>query len=114
MIVSSDLLSLLKRRFSVADDVPTSDELEHSGDEEEEEEYDGPRLGEMVKFSVLFGPEGGIGAWPADEGAIYVTPNTAYQYRNGEWVDVEADTENLFRSVATYVDPQEIRRQQQR
>jgi len=25
-----------------------------------EEEYDGQRLGEMVKFSVLFGPEGGI------------------------------------------------------
>jgi len=75
-------------------------------------EYDGPELGEMIKFSVLVGPEGGIGAWPADDGAIYVTPYTAYQYRNGEWVDLDADTEELFRSIATYVNPQEIRERQ--
>lgn len=75
-------------------------------------EYDGPELNEMIKFSVLVGPEGGIGAWPADDGAIYVTPYTAYQYRNGEWVDLDADTEELFRSIATYVNPQEIRERQ--
>jgi len=75
-------------------------------------EYDGPKLGEMIKFSVLVGPEGGIGAWPADDGAIYVTPYTAYQYRSGEWVDLDADTEELFRGIATYVNPQEIRERQ--
>lgn len=87
---------------------------EGRGDEDGEEEYDGPRLGEMIKFSVLVGPEGGIGAWPAEEGAIYVTPKTAYQHRNGEWVDLEADTRELFRAIATYVDPEEYRRRQQR
>jgi hypothetical protein len=75
-----------------------------------EDGYDGPELGEMIKFSVLVGPEGGIGAWPADEGAIYITPETAYQNRNNEWIDLEADTEELFRAIATYVDPQEIRK----
>jgi len=79
----------------------------------EAEEYDGPRLGEMIKFSILVGPEGGIGAWPGDEGAIYIAPETAYQYRNGEWVDIDADTEEIFRSIATYVDPQEVRQRQQ-
>jgi len=87
-----------------------------AGEEDAETEdvtgYDGPELGEMIKFSVLVGPEGGIGAWPADDGAIYVTPYTAYQYRNGEWVDLDADTEELFRSIATYVNPQEIRERQ--
>lgn len=73
------------------------------------DDYDGPRLGEMIKFSVLFGPEGGMGAWPCDDGTLYITPKTAYQYRDGDWVDLETDTENVFRAVATYVDPQAIR-----
>lgn len=85
---------------------------EEDAETEDVTEYDGPELGEMIKFSVLVGPEGGIGAWPADDGAIYVTPYTAYQYRNGEWVDLDADTEELFRSIATYVNPQEIRERQ--
>jgi len=91
------------------EDSPTELETEESRDESQ---YDGPELGEMIKFSVLVGPEGGIGAWPADDGAIYVTPYTAYQYRNGEWVDLDADTEELFQSIATYVNPQEIRERQ--
>jgi len=85
---------------------------EEDAESVDENEYEGPELGEMIKFSVLVGPEGGIGAWPADDGAIYITPHTAYQYRNGEWVDLDADTEELFRSIATYVDPQEIRQSQ--
>jgi hypothetical protein len=79
----------------------------------EDGEYDGPRLGEPVKFSVLVGPEHGANIMPIDNGGVYITPHTAYQRRNGEWVDLEIDAEPLFRSVATYVDPQAIRQQQQ-
>jgi len=79
----------------------------------ESDEYDGPRLGEPVKFAMLVGPEDGVGVLPMENGGVYITPQTAYQRRNGEWVDLEVDTEPVFRSVATYVDPQAIRQQQQ-
>lgn len=81
-------------------------------DTEKSEAYDGPRLGEPVKFSVLFGPEQGVGVMPVMDGAIYITPESAYQKRNGEWTDLEMDTQAMFRSVATYIDPEAIRKQQ--
>jgi hypothetical protein len=108
--MTASWLGAIKRALGIESDESKS--IDPDGGEQAEE-YDGPRLGEMIKFSVLVGPEGGIGAWPADDGAIYITPRTAYQFRNGEWVALDADTEEIFRSIATYVDPQEIRRRQQ-
>lgn len=104
-----------KIRAAVGRDDPDEpdDPIDDSASEEKEE-YDGPRLGEPVKFAVLVGPEQGVGIMPVMDGAIYVTPKSAYQMRNGEWVDLEIDTEEMFRSVATYIDPQEIQRRKQR
>lgn len=82
-------------------------------DETDTAEYNGPRLGEPVKFAMLVGPEDGANIMPMENGGVYITPQTAYQRRNGEWVDLEVETEPLFRAVATYVDPQAIRQQQQ-
>lgn len=73
------------------------------------EKYDGPRFGEVVKVSMLFGPEQGVGVMPVREGGVYITPQTAYQKRDGEWIDLEADTEPLFRAMAAYIDPESIR-----
>lgn len=73
------------------------------------QEYDGPRLGEPVKFSILVGPEQGVGIIPMQAGGIYVTPESMYHYNGKEWIDLEIDAKKLFRIVATYVDPQAVR-----
>ena len=75
--------------------------------------YDGPELGEIVKFSVLFGPEGGHVGTPARHGMVFCSPEAAYQYRDGEWVELDAEVESLFASVASIVDPAAIRRGEQ-
>jgi len=75
-------------------------------------DYDGPRLSETIKFSVLFGPEGGYVGLPAEPGAVYVTPQTAYQRRDDEWVDIGTDA--LYRSIAGIVDPEAIRERERR
>jgi len=80
------------------------------------DEYDGPRIGEVAKFTVLFGPEGSHVGLPAHNGAVLVTPETVRQRQGGEWVAIEGiGARMLYRTVAQYLAPHvdQVRDQQQ-
>jgi hypothetical protein len=79
------------------------------------DEYDGPRIGEVAKMSVLFGPEGSHVGLPAQNGAVLVTPDSVRQRQGGEWVEIEdVGARALYRTVAQYLAPHvdEVRNQQ--
>jgi len=70
------------------------------------DEYDGPRIGEVAKFTVLFGPEGSHVGLPAHNGAVLVTPESVRQRQAGEWVEVDGiGARMLYRTVAQYLAP---------
>lgn len=68
--------------------------------------YEGPRISEVAKLSVLFGPEGSHVGLPAQDGAVLVTPETVRQRQGGEWVEIEGvGARVLYRTVAQYLAP---------
>jgi len=70
------------------------------------DEYDGPRIGEVAKMAVLFGPEGSHVGLPAQNGAVLVTPEFVRQRQNGEWVKIDGvGARILYRTVAQYLAP---------